>query len=299
MSSAHWFATVDGVEQGPMTVAEMKALAAADRVGPETPIRREGMAHTVPAARVKGLLPLVTAATEILAAAPAPEPQGQVRSAGLEFQTNTVPLFAPEPPRTAPRRPAPVDMRLVDNSDNPFAAPDADLRLRPDQRDAIVVAGIGRRFLGMVIDNAVNIGIMMGLVFVMVSATEGPGVRASEGAPAVLMALICGFVALCPYWIICEGLWAATPGKLMLGMRVTDRTGAPIGFGRAIGRNLMRSVLTIIPIGGLIDAVFVLMDDGRRSLHDRVAGTYVVDLDGMPVRSRGTSNANRPSYRRS
>jgi len=297
MSDASWYATVDGVEQGPMTVAELKALAVADRVGPETPIRREGMAHTVPAARVKGLLPLVNVQPPTKA-----RPPVQLTPAAEDQ-----PLFAPDPPpraafvpRPSPSRPTPPNPRLAADADNPFAAPDADLPMHREQREGIVPAGIGRRFAGMLIDGVLNLLIVMAIVFAVVASTVSQGSLVDDDPQTGLVLIICVYLFACPYWIICEGLWGATPGKLMLRMRVTDRSGAPIGFGRAIGRNLMRSIfLYVVPFGGIIDAVFAMMDDDRRSLHDRVAATYVIHLDATPVRRRGTGTINRPRYRRS
>ena len=64
----------------------------------------------------------------------------------------------------------------------------------------------------------------------------------------------------------------ATPGKLVVGVRVTDAAGARIGIGRALGRTLGKVLSSIILTIGFIMAAFT---DRKRALHDMLAGTLV------------------------
>jgi uncharacterized RDD family membrane protein YckC len=65
----------------------------------------------------------------------------------------------------------------------------------------------------------------------------------------------------------------ATPGKLALGIKVTDMQGNRIGFGRALGRNLAKIISAIILYIGFIMAGFT---QKKQALHDMIAGCLVV-----------------------
>jgi uncharacterized RDD family membrane protein YckC len=68
--------------------------------------------------------------------------------------------------------------------------------------------------------------------------------------------------------------WGATVGKLAVGLRVVTAEGAPLTFGRSIGRaaadliNHFICYLTYIMVG--VD------EPQKRGLHDHIAGTRVV-----------------------
>lgn len=52
-----WFYRIGGAERGPVTVTELKALAAGGALTPESPVRPDGASAWTPAGRVKGLFP--------------------------------------------------------------------------------------------------------------------------------------------------------------------------------------------------------------------------------------------------
>jgi uncharacterized RDD family membrane protein YckC len=64
----------------------------------------------------------------------------------------------------------------------------------------------------------------------------------------------------------------ATPGKLAVGIRVTDLEGNRISFGRATGRPLLQNHLSVDPADRLLHAGF---DSRKRAVHDYIAGTLV------------------------
>lgn len=69
-----------------------------------------------------------------------------------------------------------------------------------------------------------------------------------------------------------------TLGKKALGVRVLDKDGTRIGFGRAFVREfLLKIVPGLISPFNLIDYLWATFRDDRRSLHDLAAGTVVVD----------------------
>ena len=66
----------------------------------------------------------------------------------------------------------------------------------------------------------------------------------------------------------------ATPGKMMLGLFVTDINGRRISFLRALGRALGRELSQIICWLGYVLALFTAR---KQTLHDMVAGTLVLE----------------------
>lgn len=65
----------------------------------------------------------------------------------------------------------------------------------------------------------------------------------------------------------------ATPGKLLVKLKVTDSNGQRLGIGRAIGRELAKYLSAIILLIGFIMVAFT---DRKRGLHDMIAGTLVM-----------------------
>src|SRR5258707_963659 len=86
--------------------------------------------------------------------------------------------------------------------------------------------------------------------------------------PLSVLALLLGAAYFIGFW----GLRGATPGKRLLGLRVTDEAGqGPIGLARAALR-FLGYLLSAASLGiGFLMVAFV--GDG---LHDRIAGTHVV-----------------------
>ncbi len=67
--------------------------------------------------------------------------------------------------------------------------------------------------------------------------------------------------------------WQATPGKLIWGLKVIDRSGNRISLSRSLGRFLAK-YLSSLCFG--IGYLMVAFDARKRGLHDRLAGTYVI-----------------------
>ncbi len=64
-----------------------------------------------------------------------------------------------------------------------------------------------------------------------------------------------------------------TFGKRLLGLRVVDRHGERIGMAQGLWRNFWK-VLLLLPMG--VGSWWAGFDSMRRSMHDRLAGTWVV-----------------------
>jgi uncharacterized RDD family membrane protein YckC len=77
------------------------------------------------------------------------------------------------------------------------------------------------------------------------------------------------------YYAVLEGLFGATVGKRLAGVRVTDLEGRPIGWQGAILRNLGR-LLDALPFLYLLGGILTLSSRQHQRLGDRFARTLVV-----------------------
>jgi uncharacterized RDD family membrane protein YckC len=77
------------------------------------------------------------------------------------------------------------------------------------------------------------------------------------------------------YYAVLEGLFGATVGKRLGGLRVTDLEGRRIGWQAAILRNVGR-LLDALPVLYLLGGVLTLSSRLHQRLGDRFAGTLVV-----------------------
>ena len=130
--------------------------------------------------------------------------------------------------------------------------------------------GLGRRFVAWLVD-----GLITGLAwvpFAETSSVDGTYSIRWEGIDFVIPLLI-----TLAYFVLLEGAFGATIGKLVLGIRVRALDGTRIGFGAAAIRNLARVVdgfPYLIPY--LVGAIAVSRSETDQRLGDRWAKTVVV-----------------------
>ena len=116
-------------------------------------------------------------------------------------------------------------------------------------------AGFWIRFVAIILDGILVGGVTFGLAMV--------------GAPAIL-----GFVIGLGYYIYFPSSdMMATPGKAVLGLKITDNDGNQITGGTAIVRYLGYIISAIVLYIGFLMVGF---SDKKRGLHDMIAGTLVV-----------------------
>jgi len=147
-------------------------------------------------------------------------------------------------------------------------------------------AGFWKRFLAFLIDFVAvsivgfiinfSLGLCIGIVLGMMHV-ETMTIRVVAG----LFGLIFGLILHLLYWSIFESSkLQATPGKLALGIVVTDAVGGRITFWRALGRNAAKLISSFFFCLGYIICSFT---ERRQAAHDLLAGTLVVDKNA-PLR---------------
>ena len=150
------------------------------------------------------------------------------------------------------------------------------------------LAGLGSRFLALVVDMLAQFAIMLVLLIGFSFAAPGlsrlPLAGKNVTAWLIALAVLLLFLIFFGWFIIFETWWSGrTPGKRALGLRVVRDGGFPLDAGAAIIRNLVR----IAEFGlGLytISAISALVSKENKRLGDFAAGTLVVrnQADAVP-----------------
>jgi len=139
-------------------------------------------------------------------------------------------------------------------------------------------AELERRFRAFVVDRVVAWVVVAAAAYLVLRHLADPD-RPVTGVVAVAaMVVAMGAVLAVPL-----GLTGSSPGRAVAGVRLVDaRTGAPLGVGRAMRRQLLLGLATLptFGIGVAVLAWTVATDPGgrRRGWHDRVVGSEVVDV---------------------
>lgn len=103
---------------------------------------------------------------------------------------------------------------------------------------------------------------------------------------------------LIAYYAVLEGLFGASVGKAVTGLRVTNLDGHIVTWQAALIRNVIRP-LDALPLAYLLGGILALGSRHHQRLGDRLAGTVVVPrpavtsapLEGAAVRRRGATLA--------
>jgi uncharacterized RDD family membrane protein YckC len=145
------------------------------------------------------------------------------------------------------------------------------------------LAGIGSRFLGLVIDTLIQFVLyIIGAFAVGFSAALAGAAGIGRylrwipvrWAPAVAILFV--FSVYWGYFAFFEIIWKGqTPGKRLAKIRVIKESGRPINAYEAIARNLLRAIDGLPGMYG-VGIVCMMLNSQNRRLGDYVAGTVVV-----------------------
>jgi len=150
------------------------------------------------------------------------------------------------------------------------------------------VAGIGSRFLAVLVDSIIQV-VGMIVLFLLFALVVSLGARMEQNSPPapstinpetaekwfVAAVILVSFLLYWGYFSLFEGLWhGQTPGKKLLKIRVIKDSGRQITLFEALARNLLR-VVDSQP-AYLIGVVAMLCNKQQKRLGDFVAGTIVV-----------------------
>jgi uncharacterized RDD family membrane protein YckC len=141
------------------------------------------------------------------------------------------------------------------------------------------IAGPARRAVGHLLDLLLCYFVVALLALVVLLASMGGAITSGDittaakaGVGLVLLAL---FAAQWVYFVVWEGIWGRSPGKMAMGLRVVTTSGRPIGWRAAALRNLLRAA-DLLPIGYIVGLASMALSSRFQRLGDIVAGTMVI-----------------------
>ncbi|HEY5023580.1 MAG TPA: RDD family protein [Acidimicrobiales bacterium] len=150
-------------------------------------------------------------------------------------------------------------------------------------------ATFGTRLVGWLIDWVIT-SILGSILLLPLHAVRHTGGATADASPSSTLGvtitdqgalLFVLFVII--YTTACTGSQRGqTVGMTVVHARAVDAvTGAPIGYGRALGRVVVEYVLFVLLIAPWVfDMVFPLWDSRRQTLHDKVTNTVVITIRG-------------------
>jgi uncharacterized RDD family membrane protein YckC/DNA-directed RNA polymerase subunit RPC12/RpoP len=255
-----WYYAGGGKQIGPVTDADIDFLVREGVIQPATLVWREGMGEW--------------------------QPWSSVAS------TRATPSQIPVEPSAAPgqvtciecRRPVPAEetVRIGDAVVCPACKPRYVQKLR--EGAATLMAAEGMRYAGFWIRAAAFIfdyviitiiTLPLGIWFQlrMNRALQGGQLNWEEFLPQlVLSSAWSTFVAVTYGWLF-VGRYAATPGKMILKLKVVTADGGRVSYLRSLGRQGAH-IVSQIPC--LIGYLLPLFDDQKRALHDHICNTRVI-----------------------
>lgn len=154
---------------------------------------------------------------------------------------------------------------------NPYAPPSAPVTDQSHGNiDDLETAGFWIRVGATIIDSIVVMLITLPLLFWIYGASGIASDRLIAGPADFFISYVFPFVWTIGFWVGKE----ATPGKMLLGLRVVNAaTGDKLSLGRAIGRYFAYFVSALVFCLGFI---WVAFDERNQGWHDKLAGTLVV-----------------------
>jgi uncharacterized RDD family membrane protein YckC len=142
---------------------------------------------------------------------------------------------------------------------------------------SLAYQGIGSRLVAQIVD-----GIVLLIVnYVLGAAMAGATSFEFYGAQAYPL-MGAGFVIFLLYFVILEGMWGATVGKMVMKIKVVQEDGSACGPMPALIRNILR-IIDALPFFYIIGLIFISRSDKKQRLGDKIAKTVVVKVGAAPV----------------
>lgn len=165
------------------------------------------------------------------------------------------------------------------NNGLPFDSAADKLTIETPEQTALefAIAGIGSRFLAILIDVLVQSGVAIAAVFGFIVISSGLSVVNSKaGLWVTAFIVLFYFLLYFGYYAFFEIIWnGQTPGKRRVGIRVIKEDGRPLTPAESIGRNLMR-IVDWLPAFYGVGILCAFLTKGNKRLGDLVVGSLVV-----------------------
>jgi len=301
-----WYYTDTELQrQGPASTSELKQYFRSEAICLETMVWRDGMLHWRPLGELAAQLSLVDVAELVSASSivpvsgpppvPAPPSAAPEPPAKVELPTTGRAVFdlgndlSEQPPpiplnlgEIRSRMPGPDHERGL----NPYRPSLASLRGRAVAFvEDEVYAGFWKRAAAALVDGLI-IGIFGNLGGEALGTIVGDLASGSD-VVVVAFVILTTIVLNAVYFALFHAAFnLATPGKMVIGIKVVRSNGEPISFRRGIGRYFATFPSAMLLCAGYLMAAFT---DRKRALHDFMCDTVVVDkwaFTGQPEMQR-------------
>ncbi|WP_117238111.1 RDD family protein [Thermus sediminis] len=128
----------------------------------------------------------------------------------------------------------------------------------------MVTASPWRRLVAYLVD-----GLILAPLVVLVMALGGVDLA----NPTPLQNFTFNALPSWAYYVVFTALYGATPGKMLLGIRVVKTDGNPVDWLTAFMREVVGKTLSILPLG--LGYVWAFFHPRRQAWHDLIADTWV------------------------
>jgi uncharacterized RDD family membrane protein YckC len=142
---------------------------------------------------------------------------------------------------------------------------------RPAPLWRLAAAAAADALLGLVAWSLAAMWLLIGVL-----ALRARSLDLLDGLVLLLAVVVLGVALHVLYHTVLVGGCGQTLGKMLLGVAVVRRDGAPAGYGRALLR-CSSGALSLLTLG--LDRALVLLSRDRRGLADLVAGTRPITRD--------------------
>lgn len=166
------------------------------------------------------------------------------------------------------------------NNGLPFESAADQLTIETPEQTSLdfVIAGIGSRFLAILIDILIQTGIAIvaGFAFALMVGATSSSLGPKAGMWIAAFFILFYFLLYFGYYAFFEIIWnGQTPGKRKVGIRVMKDDGRPLTPAESIGRNLMR-IIDWLPFFYGVGIISAFFSKGNKRLGDLVVGSLVV-----------------------
>ncbi|MCR4435548.1 MAG: RDD family protein [Clostridiales bacterium] len=140
------------------------------------------------------------------------------------------------------------------------------------------LAGLGSRFVALIIDHLVQIGMLLLVLMAMLMGGVDFKNAGEYNSVVVALGIILAFVVLSGYFIFFEMIMnGQTPGKKVMKLRVIKQNGEPVSFFDSFLRNILR-IVDMLPSLYLVGACFIVFTKYYKRVGDFAGNTVVVKV---------------------
>jgi uncharacterized RDD family membrane protein YckC len=153
----------------------------------------------------------------------------------------------------------------------------ADTSAESAREETVRVIGFGMRLVATLLDAffvgaiSLMVAFLIGFFAVFVDIFRDP-----ESTSALLIVPLSGFIFSAAYYVVAWKNSGTTIAKFIFGQKVISSDGKDLTWGKAV-RRYIGYIVSLVALS--IGFLWIAFDGKRQGWHDKIAGTYVVDVE--------------------